>query len=130
MTLTDQQSENIMKVWNAYLDDGEKYVYPVTGFTHAVMDQHRLEVIPELKSWLEKFIYGSITVDEFKTKVEEVNKANLLWGFIGVNGQTFFNLVAGTSLAAKLQSELINLFKETLPTPVTIDFSVNNIQTS
>jgi hypothetical protein len=129
MTLSEKQSEKFLKVWNAYLADGEKYVYPTSGFTHQELDQHRVKLIPELKNLIDRFVYGSITIEEFKTKLEEINKVNLLWGFNGPNGQAFLNLIAKTSLEARLQHELINLFKETLPLPVTVDFAVNNIRT-
>ncbi|MBN2678533.1 MAG: hypothetical protein JXR32_10790 [Anaerolineaceae bacterium] len=128
MTLTDKQSENVMKVWNAYLEDGGKYIYPVTGFTHKEMDQQRVKVIPELKKLLDKCVYGSVTVEDFRVKVEEINKVNLLWGFQGANGQAFFNLIAKASQSANMQIELNNIFKETLPSPVTADFAVNNIR--
>ena len=61
--------------------------------------------------------------------MEEINKANLLWGFNGVNGQGFFNLIAEASSAAKLHSELNYLFKEILPAPVNPEFTVHNIRT-
>lgn len=127
--LTDQQSEAVMKVWNAYLEGGEKYVYPATGYTHQVLDQHRLEVIPDVKRMVDKFLNGSVPVEEFKTRIEEVNKKNLLWGFHGANGQTFFDNFVKAGLDAKLHNEMNNLFKETLPAPVNSDFAVNNIRT-
>lgn len=127
--LTDQQSEAVMKVWNAYLEGGEKYVYPITGFTHQVLDQHRLEVIPAVKKIVDKFNNGSVPVEEFRSNIEEVNQKNLLWGFQGANGQTFFNSFVKAGLDAKLHNELNNLFKETLPAPVNLDFAVNNIRT-
>jgi hypothetical protein len=129
MALTNEQSEAVMKVWNAYLEGGEKYVYPVTGFTHKVMDQQRVAVIPDVKKLLDKFINGSVTVEDFRIKIDEINKKNLLWGFNGTNGQAFFNLIAKASVEANLHTELNNLFKETLPSPVTPDFAVNNIRT-
>jgi hypothetical protein len=127
--LTEQQSEAVMKVWNSYLDGGEKYTYPITGFTHQVLDQHRLEVIPEVKRMVDKFTNGSVPVEEFRSHIEEINKKNLLWGFSGANGQVFFNTFVKASLEAKLHNELNNLFKETLPAPVNSDFAVNNIRT-
>ncbi|GEM_PF-541086 len=127
--LTELQSEAVMKVWNAYLEGGEKYVYPITGFTHQVLDQHRLGLIPEVKRMVEKFTNGSVPVEEFRSQIEEINKKNLLWGFNGANGQTFFNTFVKASLEAKLHNELNNLFKETLPAPVNSDFAINNIRT-
>ncbi len=111
MKLGDQQAENVIKVWNTYLENGDKYTYPVTGFSHKVMDQRRVEVIPQLKALLDKFINSSLTVEEFKTRVGEINKTNPLWGFSGTNGLTFFNLLVQASTSARLQGELNNLIK-------------------
>jgi hypothetical protein len=127
--LTEQQSEAMMKVWNAYLEGGDKYTYPVTGFTHKEMDQHRLEIIPDLRKLLDRYLNGSVTVEEFKLKIDEVNKANLLWGFNGANGQAFLNSIVKSCATAKLHEELNYLFKGALPAPVTPDFAVNNIRT-
>jgi hypothetical protein len=129
MKLTDKQSDQVIAVWNTYAESGGKYVYPATGFSHMVLDQHRLEVIPDLKRLNEKFINGSSTVEEFRAHIEEINRKNLLWGFQGLNGQTFFNAIAKSSVETNLHAELNNLFKETLPSPVNTDFAVNNIRT-
>lgn len=129
MKLTDKQSDQVIAVWNTYAESGGKYVYPATGYSHMILDQHRLEVIPEVKKLVEKFINGSVTVEVFKAHIEEVNKKNLLWGFQGLNGQTFFDAIAKGSVECNLQAELNNLFKETLPAPVNTDFAVNNIRT-
>ena len=45
---TDKQADSVIKVWNAYLEGGEKCVYPVTGFSHKEMDRRRLEIIPDI----------------------------------------------------------------------------------
>jgi hypothetical protein len=129
MKLTDKQSDQVIAVWNSYAESGGKYVYPATGYSHLVLDQHRLEIIPEIRKHIDKFINGSSTIDEFKTGIVEANKKNLLWGFQGLNGQTFFEAVAKSSVETNLQAELNNLFKETLPSPVNTDFAVNNIRT-
>ena len=129
MKLTDKQSDQVIAIWNTYVESGAKYVYPATGYSHMVLDQHRLEVIPEVKKHIDKFINGSSTVEELRVHIDEINKKNLLWGFQGLNGQTFFNAIAKSSLETNLQNELTNLFKETLPTPVNTDFAVNNIRT-
>ncbi|MGB8252570.1 MAG: hypothetical protein WCF08_05100, partial [Anaerolineaceae bacterium] len=129
MKLNEKQTSSVIKVWNAYLDGGDKYIYPITGYSQKELDQHRLEVIPDVKKLLDQLINGGDTVEEFRTKVEEINKKNLLWGYNGANGQVFFELIAKTSVTAKLQIEFNNLLKETLPAPVNLDFAINNIRT-
>lgn len=128
MKLTAEQSERFMKVWNAYLERGGKYTYPGTGFTHAELDLHRRALIPELQKLLERFVYGSAPIEEFRSAIEEINQKNLLWGFQGQNGQVFFNSLVKLSLDTGKIHDLNYLLKGTLPAPVNADFAVNNIR--
>lgn len=128
MKLTDAQADNFIKVWNLYMDGGDKYVYPFSGYSQKELDEHRLVVIPEVKKWLDKYLNGNVPADEFKTIIDDINKKNLLWGFHGSNGQVFLNSIVTTSIAAKLHNELNYLFKGALPAPVTSDFAINNIR--
>ena len=105
MNLTDKQSDQVITVWNTYVESGARYVYPATGFSHMQLDQHRLEVIPELKKLIDRFINGSGTVEEFRTDIQDINKKNLLWGFQGLNGQTFFDAIARSSVETNHHAE-------------------------
>lgn len=46
-----------------------------------------------LKPLLEKFLADNITLSEFKSKIDSVNKKNKLLGFNGIKGQMFFNMI-------------------------------------
>jgi hypothetical protein len=41
----------------------------------------------ELKPLTSNYLPGHITLAEFKTKVDGINKRNELWGFRGIKGQ-------------------------------------------
>jgi hypothetical protein len=46
---------------------------------------------------LSGYLEGSIPLLEFKRKVDGINKRNSLWGFRGIKGQMFFNMVVNTA---------------------------------
>lgn len=57
-------------------------------------DQKREMVIEsELKPLLSNYLSGNLDLSEFKSKVDSINKRNELWGFKGIKGQMFFNIV-------------------------------------
>jgi hypothetical protein len=57
-------------------------------------DQMRVDLIEsKLKPLLLSFLRGDIALDEFKSTNDSINKSNNNWGFKGIKGQMFFNLV-------------------------------------
>lgn len=57
-------------------------------------DQKREQVIEkELKPLLSDYLDGNLELSVFKAKVNGINMRNNLWGFNGVKGQMFFNMV-------------------------------------
>ncbi len=58
------------------------------------LDEQRASVIQNLlMPTVEHFFSGEISLDEFKTKIDSINKRESHWGFKGVKGQMFFNLL-------------------------------------
>lgn len=58
------------------------------------IDQKREQVIEkELKPLLSDYLNGNLELSDFKSKVNGINMRNNLWGFNGVKGQMFFNMV-------------------------------------
>lgn len=57
-------------------------------------DRQRVEIIEnEILPLLDRYLAEEITMPEFKRKVDGINKQNELWGFRGIKGQMFFNMV-------------------------------------
>jgi len=57
-------------------------------------DQVRVELIEsKLKPLLLRFLQGEISLEEFKSTNDSINKSQNQWGFKGIKGQMFFNLV-------------------------------------
>lgn len=61
-------------------------------------DQRRVRLIEsELKPLLKDYLSGQLDLNDFKTKVDGINKRNEFWGFKGVKGQMFFNMVVNVA---------------------------------
>ncbi len=61
-------------------------------------DQQRVRLIERaLKPLLNDYLSGQVNLTEFKTQVDGVNKRNEFWGFKGVKGQMFFNMVVNVA---------------------------------
>src|ERR1017187_2626951 len=58
------------------------------------LDANRVKLIEnELKPLLADYLAGKIVLAPFKSKVDGINKRNEFWGFQGIKGQMFFNMV-------------------------------------
>jgi hypothetical protein len=117
MSLDSQQQSLALEVWRAYAAGGQRFINASMEFTHEALDQRRRQVIPEVRGWLERFLGGQAPLEEFKTAVDGINKRNRLWGFRGINGQMFFNVLTKMSAAADGVPQLTKLLRRCLPTP-------------
>jgi hypothetical protein len=92
--LNQEQLRQAVEIMQAYLAapptaDGRT---PVEA--DAELDRQRVSMIEkELKPLISSYLSGRVTIAEFKTKVDGINKRNELWGFKGIKGQMFFNLL-------------------------------------
>lgn len=128
MTLSKSQIEKIQRVWDDYIAHGEKILNASKEYTQHELDEKRLEIIPEVLSWLNRFLKGEVALEEFKTANDGINKRNRLWGFQAINGQMFFNVLAKNSNAGDRREELIELLKASLPAPDSIVHAQNIIK--
>ena len=61
-------------------------------------DKERVRLIEqELEPLLTKYLEGNTSLAEFKSKIDSINKRNRLWGFKGIKGQMFFNMVVNVA---------------------------------
>lgn len=129
MNLNQNQVEKIQQVWNTYIQNGEKFINASREYTNQELDQRRLETIPEVNGWLTRFLEGSVSLEEFKTGIDGINKRNRLWGFQGINGQMFFNILTKNSIAGNRLEEFTDLLKKSLPAPASLNDAKKIIQT-
>ena len=95
--LNEQQKQRAIEVMQEYLaapaQTGNK---PSTEVSKRglLLDEERAKVIKEqLKPVLNGYLQGEILLDNFKSTVDGINKRESYWGFKGIKGQMFFNLV-------------------------------------
>jgi len=62
------------------------------------LDRDRIKLIEEeLQPLLAKFLAGDLELKAFKTHVDSLNKRHEYWGFKGIKGQMFFNMILNVS---------------------------------
>ena len=70
---------------------------PRSKWTSSLTRTESILIENELKPLLADYLAGKIALAEFKSKVDGVNKRNELWGFKGIKGQMFFNMVVNVA---------------------------------
>jgi len=96
--LNKEQRKRAMEVVREYLSApaGENGKTPVDEEMEC--DQQRVEVIEEqLKPLLDKYLANKVPLAEFKSRIDSINKRHVLWGFKGIKGQMFFNMVVNVA---------------------------------
>jgi hypothetical protein len=121
--LNEEQKKRAIQIWQKYSNEGEHFTNASQEYTHEQLDQRRVEVIPEVLSVLQNYLSGKAQLDEFKTKIDSINKRNRLWGFKGINGQMFFNILTKTSRAGDKTGDLEALLKCSFPLPTSPEHS-------
>ncbi|WP_417746686.1 restriction endonuclease FokI C-terminal domain-containing protein [Rosistilla oblonga] len=98
MILTPEQQSRAVEVMQEYLaaPKGPEGVTPAEA--SAERDRQRIELIEsELLPLVQAYLAGRTPLDEFKSKVDGINKRNEHWGFKGIKGQMFFNMIVNVS---------------------------------
>lgn len=91
------------------------------------LDQKRVELIEkELKPLLADYFAGKVLMAEFKSKIDSINKRNELWGFKGIKGQMFFNMVVNV---ADNEEECDQELKSALTVPQNEHIAFSRIKT-
>lgn len=92
----------------------------------AEFDQTRQELIEtKLKPLLQSYFSGCITLSDFKSQVDGFNKRFEYWGFKGIKGQMFFNMVVNNaSDLAECNQKLATAIK----VPNSVEAAANQIR--
>ena len=128
-TINEQQRKRAIEVMNEYLSapPGPEGKTPVE--LSAELDANRIKLIEtELKPFLADYLAGKVALAQFKFKIDSKNKSktNWLWGFKGIKGQMFFNMVVNKSDdAEKCDHEL----KSALAVPANEQMASSKIKT-
>ena len=79
-------------------------------------DQRRQERLPTLQELVNKFVSGDLPLPEFKSDIDSQNKQFPYWGFKGMNGMMFFNMI-NNSAGPERQDELADLLRRSIQPP-------------
>jgi hypothetical protein len=125
--LTEEQKLVALKALNSYLTAAPS---PETGSTPIQadkdLDEKRLSLIKaQLLPKVSAFLAGDLPLPDFKTQVDRINKQNELWGFKGIKGQMFFNLLYNGRVD---DGELVAELKAAIAIPVDNDVAKSRIR--
>ncbi len=126
----ETQIKKFLNSAEKYVNDGE-LVFRVEldkNLPARDLDRSRLEVINQIKDLLNNFVNGEITLKDFKSNNDSINKRNRFWGFKGINGQMFFNMLYNLSKKKGILEDLNDILKICLKIPNNIEEAKNKIQ--
>lgn len=125
--LNSEQLNTAIALMRTYLN-AQKGVNEKTDWDiEAEADQQRITVIEStLKPLLRQFLAGKVVLQEFKSQVDGINKRNEYWGFSGIKGQMFFNMLFKT---ADNLNELDQELKAAIAVPDNEDIAASRIRT-
>lgn len=127
ISLNQEQLQQAIEIMRAYLAAPPTAEGRTPVEADADLDHKRVSVIEsELVPLTTNFISGQITLAEFKTKVDGINKRNELWGFKGIKGQMFFNLILNV---ADDESECDQEVKTAIAVPAHEEIASSRIKT-
>jgi hypothetical protein len=125
--LSQDQLRQAIEIMQGYLIAPSSTEGRVRVEDDAELDRQRVIVIEnEMKPLLSSYLSGQIALPEFKTKVDGINKRNELWGFKGIKGQMFFNLLVNV---ADDEGELDQELKAAIEAPATEEIASSRIKT-
>lgn len=95
--LNGDQKSRAIEVMRDYLAaENEDGTTPVGR--HREIDDNRVSIITEeLQPLLSDFLDDKIELGDFKTRIDSLNKRHSYWGFKGIKGQMFFNMIVNVS---------------------------------
>ncbi len=124
--LNEQQQKRAIVVMKEYLN-AKKDSYRKDG---AELDSKRVFVIKQrLKPLLEKFLEGQVDLFAFKSEVDSVNKQVQLWGFKGIKGQMFFNMVVNVAQEVDDINDCIEELKSVFSLPANENAASSRLKT-
>jgi hypothetical protein len=125
--LNEEQTRRAVEAMRAYLAAPSNADGRPLQEAQADRDRRRAAVIEsDLQPLLRDYLAGQVALAEFKTKIDGINKRNDFWGFKGIKGQMFFNLVV--NVADKLD-ECNQELKSAIVAPASEEMAASRIKT-
>jgi hypothetical protein len=101
MANSESSRDEFVTLAKLYLHDDE------TVCSLQSRDELRLKVSEEADQIVKSFLSGPLSLEDFKLKVDSLNRRNRLWGFGGNIGQMFFNMLYNASADRRSLSEAL-----------------------
>lgn len=96
--LSEEQQRRAVEVMREYIAAPANAEGKTPAEVQTEHDQNRARLIDSnLKPLLHRYLSGQTLLNEFKSLTDGINKRNNLWGFKGIKGQMFFNMVVNTA---------------------------------
>lgn len=118
--MNDAIIKKAYEVWENYKRAGKTFKNADKLISQDEIDKNRIASLPYALNELNNYLKGNVTLEYFKTSIDGFNKRNRLWGFKGINGQMFFNMLYNSSSGAGLLENLNNVLKVSLSVPTDI----------
>lgn len=115
MVLTDDKQ--LTRAWDAF-EVNEYRMKDSQGevVTMDEADQRRRERLSVLRDLIDDFLMGDRPLEEFKSEIDGQNKRFPYWGFKGMNGMMFFNMLYN-SAGEQRRDELADLLRSAIQPP-------------
>lgn len=125
--LDEQQRERALEMMRDFLNSPPGPERKSAVQLDEELDRSRQNLIEQqLKPLLRSYLRGGVGLPEFKSQIDGINKRQNHWGFKGVKGQMFFNMLVNTSAdLAQCDAEL----KAALPVPANEEAASSRIRT-
>jgi hypothetical protein len=122
--LNDKQKEICLKIWKQYKTGN--HVSEPGGMTFDEWDRRRREIGPEIEAVINEYVACKISLNDFKYKIDSLNKRHNLWGFSGWKGQYFFNMMVFAD--DRFERNLDDLLRDVILEPKSADESISKMQ--
>lgn len=125
--LNSPQQNKILEIWDYYIANGKKFINASKEYTQEELDKARLEVIKTINKLIADYIKGEITLENFRAEIDSLNKRHRLWGFKGISGQMYFNMLYNVSTGAGLLDKLDSILKQCIAIPADLTDALSKI---
>lgn len=128
--LNEQQQKRAIEVMKEYLNAPSDLPNQTLAEKSLDFDKQRVELIEnKLKPLLNKYLQGRYGLADFKSKIDSINKRNPLWGFKGIKGQMFFNMIVNVAEEVDDINQCVEELKSAFSLPANENAAVSRLKT-
>lgn len=107
MLLSQEQRTRALEVMREYLAAPRNPDGRTPRVVQSERDDNRVKLIEgQLKPLLARYLAGQMSLPDFKSEIDGINKRHEYWGFRGIKGQMFFNMIVNIARDDAKQCDL------------------------